>query len=65
MKLAEDLGRANNEKLQAANYEAANIAHQIRLQIKILFLILVGVAVVIGILTSVCIARSISEPWVS
>jgi methyl-accepting chemotaxis protein len=61
-KLAEDLGRAHNEKLQAASYDAANIAHQIRLQIKILLLILVGVAVVVGILISVWIARGISTP---
>lgn len=61
-KLAEDVGRAHNEKLQAASYQAANIAHQVRLQIRTLLLILVGVAVAVGILISIWIARSISEP---
>jgi methyl-accepting chemotaxis protein len=61
-KLAEDLGRTHNEKLQAASYQATNIADQIQLKIKILMLILVGIAMTIGMLISVGIARSISRP---
>lgn len=61
-KLAEDLGRAHNKKLQAASYQTADIAHQIRLQIKAILLILVGVAAALAILVSIRIAHSISTP---
>jgi methyl-accepting chemotaxis protein len=61
-RLADDLGRAHNQKLQAASYRAADVAYQIRLQIKFLLLILVSVAVAAGILMSFWIARSISTP---
>jgi methyl-accepting chemotaxis protein len=61
-KLAEDLGRAHNEKLQAASYQAADIAHQIRLQIKVLLLVLVGIAAALSLIISIWIANSISTP---
>ena len=61
-KLAEDLGRAHNEQLQVASYKATNIAHQARVQIRVLLLILMGVAVAVGMLISAWISHSISKP---
>jgi methyl-accepting chemotaxis protein len=61
-KLAEDLARAHNEKLQAASYQAADIAHQTRLQIKAVLLFLVAVAAALSIVVSIWIAHSISGP---
>jgi methyl-accepting chemotaxis protein len=61
-KSAEDLGRAHNEKLQAASYQAAGVAHQIRLRVKVLLVILVGTAAALSVVISIWIAYSISAP---
>ncbi|MGH7929581.1 MAG: MCP four helix bundle domain-containing protein, partial [Candidatus Binatia bacterium] len=47
-KLAEDLGRVHNEQLEAASYEAANVANTVQLQLKFLLLILVAIAAALG-----------------
>ncbi|HEX2228762.1 MAG TPA: methyl-accepting chemotaxis protein [Candidatus Binatia bacterium] len=61
-KLAEDLGRAQKEKLQPARSQIADMAHQNRLQTKALLLILVAVAAALAMLVSIWISHSISTP---
>jgi methyl-accepting chemotaxis protein len=61
-KLAEDLGRAQKEKLQPARSQIADMARQNRLQTKSLLLILVAVAAALATLVSIWISHSISTP---
>jgi methyl-accepting chemotaxis protein len=61
-KLAEDLGRAQKEKLQPARSQIADMARQNRLQTKALLLILVAVAAALAMLVSIWISHSISTP---